>query len=180
MLIRTPLLPMVFTCAALAAGPGHATTIDEIVVTSERRAQSSREVAASISALDGARIAAVNARHAHEIAGRQHERRRLALRLRRLPSHPPADRSDRFTDVAPHLALDWSVASGTNLYLRLARGFRAPQTTELYFDRVAAQGETFVAGREVDTAPRGLGAVEFRPSGTTGTSPAAAASFLSS
>jgi outer membrane receptor protein involved in Fe transport len=163
----------------------------------------------------------------------------------------PADRSDRFTDVAPHLALDWSVAGSTNLYLRLARGFRAPQTTELYrlqsgqevadlnsetadsgeagarfrgsawlldaslyamrkkdsvlrdaegfnvsggrsrhtgielnvdgnllptlrvaiaasyakhiydFDRVAAQGETFVAGREVDTAPRWLGSVEF-------------------
>jgi outer membrane cobalamin receptor len=70
MLIRTPLLPMVFTCAALAAGPGHATTIDEIVVTSERRAQSSREVAASISALDGARIAAVNPRHVHEILNR--------------------------------------------------------------------------------------------------------------
>lgn len=163
----------------------------------------------------------------------------------------PADRSDRFTDAAPHLALDWTAGDSTNVYLRFARGFRAPQTTELYrlqsgqevadldsetidsveagarfrgsewlldvslyamrkkdsvlrdaegfnvsggrsrhtgieldldgnllptlrvaiaasyakhvydFDRVAAQGETFVAGREVDTAPRWLGSVEF-------------------
>jgi iron complex outermembrane recepter protein len=70
MLIRTPLLPMVFACSALTAGHVHANTIDEIVVTSERRAQSSREVAASISALDRERIAAVNARHAHEILTR--------------------------------------------------------------------------------------------------------------
>ncbi|HEX5786567.1 MAG TPA: TonB-dependent receptor, partial [Woeseiaceae bacterium] len=162
----------------------------------------------------------------------------------------PGDRSDRYSDVAPHLALDWAVRESLHAYARLARGFRPPQATELYrlqsgqdvadldsetvdsaeigvrartgrwlidgvvfamrkedsvlrdasgfnvsggrsrhsgleanvdgyltprlrlaaaatlarhtydFDRVAALGETFVSGRDVDTAPRWFGSVD--------------------
>ena len=44
----------------------------------------------------------------------------------------PADRNDRFNNLAPEFGLNWSLANGRNLSLRLARGFRAPQATELY------------------------------------------------
>jgi outer membrane receptor protein involved in Fe transport len=162
----------------------------------------------------------------------------------------PADRDDRFFNVAPNLSLNVRVGPHTALYARVARGFRAPQATELYrlqsgqevadlgserldsveaglhrrstamamdvavfaaekrgsvyrdsegfnvsggrsrhrgieteldwtlspgwslavdatfahhtydFDAVAAQGEAFVSGRDVDTAPRWFGSVE--------------------
>ena len=163
----------------------------------------------------------------------------------------PDDRSDDFTNVAPKLSLSYMPRPSSQVYTVLARGFRAPQATELYrlqsgqqvadldseridslefgwryaapvvtadiaayimqkrdsvfrdadgfnvsgartehagievsldwrmnrrlavsldasyarhrydFDRVAARGETFVAGRDVDTAPRWLGGIEF-------------------
>ncbi len=44
----------------------------------------------------------------------------------------PADRSDAFFNIAPELALGWRVGERLALSLRLARGFRAPQITELY------------------------------------------------
>ncbi len=44
----------------------------------------------------------------------------------------PADRTDRFNNLAPELGLNWSLANGRNISLRLARGFRAPQATEIY------------------------------------------------
>jgi outer membrane receptor protein involved in Fe transport len=44
----------------------------------------------------------------------------------------PADRDDGFTNAAPKLSLDYRLDSATNLYAVLARGFRAPQATELY------------------------------------------------
>jgi iron complex outermembrane receptor protein len=44
----------------------------------------------------------------------------------------PADRSDSFTNFAPKLAANYSVTESTHLYASLARGFRAPQMTELY------------------------------------------------
>jgi iron complex outermembrane recepter protein len=162
----------------------------------------------------------------------------------------PADRSDSFANIAPKLSLSYQLGAAAGLYANLARGFRAPQETELYrlqsgqsiadldservdslefgarashrrwsvdvalytmrksgsifrdaegfnvsgarskhrgieaavdlrfatywalnvdatyarhlydFDAVAAQGETFVSGRDVDTAPRFLGSVE--------------------
>ena len=162
----------------------------------------------------------------------------------------PADRSDSFVNFAPNFGVAYSLNPQTLLYASLARGFRAPQTTELYrlqsgqeiadldseridsieagvrrstsnwfidvtafsmrkrdsifrdsqgfnvsggrtrhdgvevsvdwqfvpdwsatldatyarhqydFDTVAARGETFVSGRDVDTAPRLFGAVE--------------------
>ena len=164
----------------------------------------------------------------------------------------PADRSDDFTNLAPKLALSYRFTETSSLYLSLARGFRAPQATELYrlqngqevadldseqvdafefgvrevgddlsiefavfslrkkdsvyrdsegfnvtgarsshrgieftldwqiadawavsldttyarhqydFDTVAARGETFVSGRDVDTAPRWLGSLELQ------------------
>jgi outer membrane receptor protein involved in Fe transport len=49
-----------------------------------------------------------------------------------------------------------------NLLPTLRVAIAASYAKHIYdFDRVAAQGETFVAGREVDTAPRWLGSVEF-------------------
>ncbi len=168
----------------------------------------------------------------------------------------PSDRMDEFTNLAPKFAASCSLAANAALYASLARGFRAPQVTELYrlqsgqqvadldserldsfelglrvlrkswsvdtsifamdkrdsvfrdadgfnvsgarsrhrgaefafdwrfrerwrleiaatyarheydFDRVAARGETFESGRDVDTAPRWLANVElfFYPS----------------
>ena len=162
----------------------------------------------------------------------------------------PGDRRDNYANAAPKLALHMRTGEDSSAYLRLARGFRAPQTTELYrlqsgqnvadldseqmdavelghrgstaslrydialyamhkrnsvlrdaegfnvdngrsrhegveleldwrltraidlalnvsyarhvydFDQVAARGEQFVSGRDVDTAPRWLGSAE--------------------
>lgn len=44
----------------------------------------------------------------------------------------PADRSDDFTNLAPRLGLVWSFDDATTAYVSLARGFRAPEATELY------------------------------------------------
>lgn len=44
----------------------------------------------------------------------------------------PADRADDFVDLAPKLALLWSPDDRLQAWIRLARGFRAPQATELY------------------------------------------------
>jgi outer membrane receptor protein involved in Fe transport len=44
----------------------------------------------------------------------------------------PADRSDDFTNLAPRLGLVWSAGGTATAYLSLARGFRAPEATELY------------------------------------------------
>jgi outer membrane receptor protein involved in Fe transport len=44
----------------------------------------------------------------------------------------PADRTDRFNNLAPELGLNWAVSDTTTLFTRIARGFRPPQATELY------------------------------------------------
>ncbi|MBT8088431.1 MAG: TonB-dependent receptor, partial [Gammaproteobacteria bacterium] len=44
----------------------------------------------------------------------------------------PADRSDSFTNVAPKLSLSYRLRPDWSLFAVLARGFRAPQATELY------------------------------------------------
>jgi outer membrane receptor protein involved in Fe transport len=44
----------------------------------------------------------------------------------------PADRSDDFTELAPRLGIVWRPSEGIAAYASLARGFRAPETTELY------------------------------------------------
>lgn len=44
----------------------------------------------------------------------------------------PSDRSDRFNNLAPKFSASYRVDPQTLLYASLARGFRAPQMTELY------------------------------------------------
>ena len=44
----------------------------------------------------------------------------------------PADRSDNFTNLSPELGLSFDLNDRQMLYLRAARGYRAPQATELY------------------------------------------------
>jgi len=44
----------------------------------------------------------------------------------------PADRSDNFSDISLHLGGSWTFSPQHLAYLRFARGFRAPQATELY------------------------------------------------
>ena len=44
----------------------------------------------------------------------------------------PADRKDDFTNIAPNLGLLFRLAEDSSLFMSLSRGFRAPQTLELY------------------------------------------------
>ncbi len=44
----------------------------------------------------------------------------------------PADRDDGFTNVSPKLGLNYALNDDHQLQLRVQRGFRAPQATELY------------------------------------------------
>jgi len=44
----------------------------------------------------------------------------------------PADRNDDFTNLAPKFSLNYRFSDTGSLYASLARGFRAPQATELY------------------------------------------------
>ena len=44
----------------------------------------------------------------------------------------PEDRTDNFTNIAPKIALGRALGNGWLGYVSLARGFRAPQATELY------------------------------------------------
>lgn len=61
-------------------------------------------------------------------------------RFLRLPN-----RSDDFTLLTPHIGANWQVASGTNLFARLARGARAPQVAELYRLQINQQIEDIEA-----------------------------------
>jgi iron complex outermembrane receptor protein len=60
----------------------------------------------------------------------------------------PADRSDDFTNVAPRLGLVWSATDATTVYASVARGFRAPEATELY----RLQRQQSVADLDSETA----------------------------
>ena len=60
----------------------------------------------------------------------------------------PADRSDDYTNVAPRLGLVWSATDATTVYASLARGFRAPEATELY----RLQRQQSVADLDSETA----------------------------
>jgi len=44
----------------------------------------------------------------------------------------PADRDDSFTNVSPKLGLNYALNDNHDLQIRVQRGFRAPQATELY------------------------------------------------
>ncbi len=46
--------------------------------------------------------------------------------------HRPASRSDRFRNASPRVGLIYDLADSHQAYAQLSRGFRAPQTTELY------------------------------------------------
>jgi outer membrane receptor protein involved in Fe transport len=67
----------------------------------------------------------------------------------------PADRTDEFTNFAPRLSLVWRPVESIAAYLTLARGFRAPEVTELY----RLQRQQSVAdldSEQVDAAELGL------------------------
>jgi len=44
----------------------------------------------------------------------------------------PTDRKDDFTNLAPNIAVSFSLSADTQLYASVGRGFRPPQITELY------------------------------------------------
>lgn len=44
----------------------------------------------------------------------------------------PSDRSDNFVNLAPKLSASFAINNSMHLYASIARGFRAPQMTELY------------------------------------------------
>jgi iron complex outermembrane receptor protein len=44
----------------------------------------------------------------------------------------PGDRDDSFTNISPKLGLSYALNDNSNLQIRVQRGFRAPQSTELY------------------------------------------------
>jgi outer membrane receptor protein involved in Fe transport len=60
----------------------------------------------------------------------------------------PADRSDDFTNFAPRLGLVWRASDAVTAYASLARGFRAPEATELY----RLQRQQTVADLDSETA----------------------------
>ena len=60
----------------------------------------------------------------------------------------PADRSDDFTNVAPRIGVVWNLADPLTAYLSFARGFRAPEATELY----RLQRQQSVADLDSETA----------------------------
>ena len=63
----------------------------------------------------------------------------------------------RSTHSGLELALDWQISDAWSVSLD------ATYARHLYdFDTVASRGETFVSGRDVDTAPRWLGSLELR------------------
>ncbi len=64
----------------------------------------------------------------------------------------------RLTDLAPHVALQWTLNETANAYLRFAHGFRAPQTTELY----RLQSEQKVADLESETVDSAEAGLRFR------------------
>ncbi len=67
----------------------------------------------------------------------------------------PADRSDDFRNFAPRLGLVWRPAGSIAAYFSLARGFRAPEVTELY--RLQRQQSVAELDSErVDAAELGL------------------------
>ncbi|MCB1646392.1 MAG: TonB-dependent receptor [Pseudomonadales bacterium] len=67
----------------------------------------------------------------------------------------PADRQDSFTNVSPRLGLTHFVTPSDQLYFSIARGFRAPQTTELY--RLQAQQSiAAIDSEQLDSVELGL------------------------
>jgi outer membrane receptor protein involved in Fe transport len=67
----------------------------------------------------------------------------------------PADRTDSFFNLAPKASLNYRLAPATAIYLAAARGFRAPQMTELYRLQSGQQVADLDSER-IDSAELGL------------------------
>ncbi|MFN3235751.1 MAG: TonB-dependent receptor [Pseudomonadales bacterium] len=67
----------------------------------------------------------------------------------------PADRDDSFTNVSPKLSLLHSFNSDHQGYVRIARGYRAPQATELYRLQ-GGQSVSNIDSEELDSIELGL------------------------
>lgn len=67
----------------------------------------------------------------------------------------PADRDDDFTDWSANAGASYSLTPDTITYLRLANGFRAPQTAELYRLQ-SGQEEANLDSEELDNIELGL------------------------
>ena len=66
----------------------------------------------------------------------------------------PADQDNSFSDLSPKLGLIYTLDPGQQLYLQLARGFRAPQTTELYRLQ-GAQAVSLINSEQLDSVEAG-------------------------
>ena len=78
----------------------------------------------------------------------------------------PADRNDDFSNLAPRLGLLWSAAESTTAYFTLARGFRAPEATELY----RLQRQQSVADLDSETIDAAELGLRWRGDGVSSTS----------
>jgi len=67
----------------------------------------------------------------------------------------PADTTDSFTDWTLNAGLGYALSDNHHSYIRLSRGFRAPQTTELYRLQ-AGQEEADLDSEEIDSIELGL------------------------
>ncbi len=67
----------------------------------------------------------------------------------------PADREDEFTDWSLNGGVSYPLGDNQLVYLRLARGFRAPQATELYRLQSAQQTEV-LDSEEIDNVELGV------------------------
>jgi outer membrane receptor protein involved in Fe transport len=67
----------------------------------------------------------------------------------------PESRSDSFTNVSPKLGLTHDITDNDQIYTQIGRGFRAPQTTELY--RLQnSQSVSNIDAEEIDSIEIGL------------------------
>jgi outer membrane receptor protein involved in Fe transport len=67
----------------------------------------------------------------------------------------PADRTDSFFNLAPKASLNYRLAPSTAIFLAAARGFRAPQMTELYRLQ-SGQQLADLDSEQIDSAELGL------------------------
>jgi iron complex outermembrane receptor protein len=67
----------------------------------------------------------------------------------------PADRSDSFVNLAPKTSLNYRLSPATSIYLVAARGFRAPQMTELYRLQ-SGQAVADLDSERIDSAELGM------------------------
>ncbi|MBD3648538.1 MAG: TonB-dependent receptor, partial [Pseudomonadales bacterium] len=67
----------------------------------------------------------------------------------------PADRDDNFTNLSPKLGLIYNLDQHNQLYARIARGYRAPQATELYRLQ-AGQNVSRIDSEQLDSLEAGI------------------------